>query len=1412
MACRLLLALAALGALPGSPALAQAPEQEQAQAPEQAQAQEAPPAGRTIVADVVAINQPLVYNRFNSVNPWGMIYSLRRDVEGCAPEAFDAQKCRPGAALLKSGKRPRPLVIRVAKGDRLVIRFQNLLRPEGEGERGLDGAAVGFEPAQFEKLPDGAFRFHEQPHCDRDTPHAQRQPCDASRFQSVPNPPDDPRTRRSGIAVVGLTNLHPDDPVLSGLVGVEPGQSVEYEFQATEEGPYFFSSIAAMAGGEGDGGSLTHGLFGMVVVEPEGSRFYRSQVSEEVLACARGMLAGCQSNASPQSWVNYEAVDDAGIPLLNMLAPPGTDGTVELVHGDLTAIIWNAEVAHRIGQPASEEVRVGEDAWREFAIIFHDELKTVHDDDFPVLNDPGENASEVEKVRHKQMAGTRDGFAINYGASGMGPIVLANRAGKGPARDCVECAYEEFFLQSWANGDPALLAQYADDPSNVYHSYLGDRVKFHNAHAGPKETHVFHLHAHQWLSQARNDQANYLDSQTIAPFQTYSYEIYYGGTGNRNYTPGDSIFHCHLYPHFAQGMWSLWRVHEVMEDGSRRLPDGGGMDGDFAGPGTDPLTGLVQGGTPIPGLVPLPGQALPPEPSYPDAADPAHLAASAEEAMPGYPFYIPGRPGFRAPQPPLDMARADDGTYLDGGLPRHLTLEGTREVTVTHPDGTTAAFPVSDVVRAIDEGVMTYDITAARLLLLPQEGTALERAAMRFHEAGLEDMVQTRVSTDLAAPLRPFLVNGQERAPGAPFANPCPVDADRARHWAPGLRSQMTGTRTYDVSAIEMQLLVNQYGWHDPQARINVLTRDVDQFLPIEARTPQAAKPFFFRASSGECVVFHHQNRTRSKTDLDAFQVETPVDIIGQHIHLVKFDVTSSDGSANGFNYEDGTYAPDHIEHLIEATHAPGGSVEWHPDLTAAEQLTSLEVQTGEAAFQTTTQRWWADPLLDYEGRDRTIATVFTHDHFGPSTIQQHGFYSALLVEPRGSQWFEPDGTPLSDGVGTQAIIHMPEPEECIERAEVAKNLCVTRREFAMAVADFALLYDDAGSDPGRHDPLDRPIAPPIRCFRTADNACADADGGEAGEIVYRAEAISVDHHDPYLFNYRNEPIPYRIGREHSGRWQQHGDYTLATGRGNMANVFDTTVHAPDADLSRLAQIDTEGNHAPGDPSTEIFEGYVGEPIQVRLVQGAQEVQHVFMVTGRNWLRQPAAIEDDLTGLPPHVQRDNIRVSAQEIGISEHFEFDFDLPVGATFSRESTFDYLYASGTVDALWNGAWGLFRSYPDTQGRATGGAEAPIRCRLLPLGSLGAVRVADPGCPEGTAAVSADDAGDRTLANPALSAPQVGGLFLPQEGVQDPHLLHRGAERADRLQCARQPRRPRCRAPAHGPPVRERRAARP
>ncbi len=195
---------------------------------------------------------------------------------------------------------------------------------------------------------------------------------------------------------------------------------------------------------------------------------------------------------------------------------------------------------------------------------------------------------------------------INYGSGGIGSEIIANRLHTGPMHDCTDCAYEEFFLASQTVGDPGMLvnfpantgieqcdpaaiagptcwrdpvnlangpipgnfALYQEDPSNVHHAYTGDFVKIRNIHAGAFEQHIFHLHNHQWLFNPNDDNSNYLDAQEIMPGSGHTYELAYGGAGNRNKTAGDAIFHCHFYPHFAQGMWYHIRNHDVMETGT----------------------------------------------------------------------------------------------------------------------------------------------------------------------------------------------------------------------------------------------------------------------------------------------------------------------------------------------------------------------------------------------------------------------------------------------------------------------------------------------------------------------------------------------------------------------------------------------------------------------------------------------------------------------------------------------------------------------------------------------------------------------------------------------------------------------------------------------------------------------------
>jgi hypothetical protein len=499
-----------------------------------------------------------------------------------------------------------------------------------------------------------------------------------------------------------------------------------------------------------------------------------------------------------------------------------------------------------------------------------------------------------------------------------------------------------------------------------------------------------HLPAHQWLYSPDGDNSTYLDSQALGPGASFTMEIAYQGSGNRNLTPGDSIFHCHFYPHFAQGMWAMWRVHDVLEVGTRLDSEGRPATGSRALP-----DGEIAAGTPIPGLVPVPGKPMAPLPQTDVAIAAGQITfPNGIDGNPGYPFFIPGIAGERAPHPPNDLAPFDpsDPTspLQDGGLPRHLVNPG------------------GDFIEVHTRLDFTKELERVDAFELAEEGELEEKYAMEYH-ANLEHptcLPDGTCDSGLGggADVK-FLTNGLKPQAGAPYADPC-------MH-TPG-QPISSPFRRFKAADIELDVILNKDGWHFPQQRMLALWEDVDATLD-GTRPPE---PLFFRANSNDCIEYWLTNLVPNIYELDDFQVRTPTDILGQHIHLVKFDVTSSDGSANGFNYEDGTFSPDEVRERIHAINAGGGlldengvrvdlEAETHPFFGAGPDRNN-DGEPDWIGAQTTVQRWFADDVLNQVEHDRTLRTVFTHDHFGPSTHQQAGLYAGLVVEPDDSDWFHP--------------------------------------------------------------------------------------------------------------------------------------------------------------------------------------------------------------------------------------------------------------------------------------------------------------------------------------------------------------------------------------------------------------------
>ena len=532
---------------------------------------------------------------------------------------------------------------------------------------------------------------------------------------------------------------------------------------------------------------------------------------------------------------------------------------------------------------------------------------------------------------------------------------------------------------------------------------------------------------------------------------------------------------------------------------------------------------------------------------------------------------------------------------FDGGLPRHA-LKGCKAAHLSgaldangmnpNPEQTesclTAALandpPLASAQTRLD---FHKDVLRAQGVFYPEDGTDLERVAMAFH-AQREHLSPLPDGT--LDPQKPFVVNGAPPVPGAPYNEPCvddtgkPFYAGTAGNFFDGIGgtsfigSPQPGRGAddpfvYKGANIQIDAVFNKVGYHYPQQRIIALWEDV---LPV-INKQKAPTPFVMRLNTFDCAKYLHSNLVPREFEVDDYQVRTPTDIIGQHIHLPKWDLTTADGAANGWNYEDGTITPATVRERIHAIEVAGGphfAPLPHPELgRGSEGAESYEWM----GARVTIQRWFADPIINVNNEDRGLGIIFTHDHYGPSTHQQIGLYSTLLIQPAGSQWYHNEtGEPL----GTRADGGPTAWQAAIEPGDAATGAAQFEpfREFYFEFSDFQHAYEAGvyvGAGPeGRprswlgalpaghqdfHDELGiNPFYPVTEnTFRHAINpsfrqqAVDNGPGGAAPKafpdiVRYPAfcpggvsrpcpEAISADDVGMLVVNYRNEPVALRV-------------------------------------------------------------------------------------------------------------------------------------------------------------------------------------------------------------------------------------------------------------------------------------------
>ncbi|MGI9069718.1 MAG: copper oxidase [Pyrinomonadaceae bacterium] len=1299
----------------------------------------APPAQckRMINADVVAIAQPIMLNRLGAAIPGGMVFALRRDTVGGLGKQ------------LRADKRPRPIVLRANVGDCLTIAFENsipkssFISPPPPAPATSTTSEVSLHVQGMEWVTgtgdDGSFV-------------GQNDSSLASASPVSPNLPPATQTytlfaRAEGTFLLyTLGDTHSTGNQLTnglfGALNVQPAGAEWYRSQVSQQDLKLVTK-----GTTADG----HPKIDYAAVYPAGSK-YPDGTSIPANTPVLNML---QPAGSPNTWNIVHTDLTAMITGPKAGRFPGTTG-VNNPETNCNAAAPSPPPGINplfCKNPASPDRK---QPYREFTIVYHGALGGVATQAFPILANAPANATQAERDMASMTQAGQDSFAINYGTGGIGAEIYANRIGVGPMGNCVDCKFEEFFLSAWSVGDPAMLvdrpantskqppvvppaqppvppppplctaaqlgdtggapdpncanarqpappaapytlaglikatrAYYPDDPSNVYHSYINDHLKFRILHGGRDVTHVHHQHAHQWLQSPNSDESSYLDSQMISPGASYTLEMVYNGSGNRNKVVGDSIFHCHFYPHFAAGMWAMWRTHDVFEGGSE-LKDGIPIKGTRALP-----DGEIVAGTPMPAIVPLPTIPMAPLPSavfisngqivFGTTVTPDPTGQNVTE-NPGFPFFIPGVAGARAPHPPLDFAPNGAGGFLDGGLPRHVVTGG------------------SVSYESHDLRDWSKDLATMNAIKLPEDGTRVEKVAMQYHTRRCQPSFFPDGSagscpssnsippqSTLNTPPTGFILNGLPLGPqsGAPFADPAIDD-----------NGNPVGTkRIYKAAAIQADVAFNKKRWHYPQQRMLTLWKDAQATIDFTNGKPgRPPEPLFFRGNTGDIIEYWHTNLVPNYYLVDDFQVRTPTDILGQHIHLVKFDVTSSDGAGNGFNYEDGTFAPAEVQEVIRAiNHSPSNGFVNFPGVplmdpsSAAYKAahappkdifdcvanptalrcqpcpdnatpTNRPVCLSWLGAQTTIQRWYIDPLVDDANVDRTMRTVFTHDHFGPSTHQQAGLYAGLLIEPQGSTWTSNDGATTfgsrSDGGPTswQARI-------------LTTNPALSYREFALEFQDLQLAYawaTIAGTNPPRRQPSANPkigwIDPAY-----AINAPSGSQTQARPDLVSTGTAAVPP--GTQSVNYRNEPVAWRIGPAN-----------------DMSSIYD----------SALKQA---SNAQPnGDPGTPLMRAYQNDNVQVRTLVGAHVFSHQFNIAGPTWFSEPSWNNSGYR-------------SAQAMGLSEHFEMLFRVPSSSApnnirkcpdgMSQANCVDYLYSPSLDEqGIANGMWGLFRSYDPTK----------------------------------------------------------------------------------------------------------------
>ena len=707
-------------------------------------------------------------------------------------------------------------------------------------------------------------------------------------------------------------------------------------------------------------------------------------------------------------------------------------------HGLFGALIVEPSGTLFLNPRTGQETRTGWDAvirdpnggdFREFMIIYHE----IGDERYRHLNAQGKLVVQVDPFTHAYRPGDR---AINYRSEPFMNRLALQQKETGQFD-------ESLAYSSYTFGDPA---------TPIARSYLGDPVKERVLHGGSEVFHVHHVHGGsiRWPRQPGlagaaplvgpekhpplRPTTERLDSQSLGPAETFdiSHECVSGGCQQG---AGDYLIHCHVAHHYLAGMWMIWRVYNTRQDGPAS---------------TDSLPTLAE---------------------LPDRVGRTLAAVTSEEI--------------------LDMRYSVLGSSANSQYP------------ISNTQYLISQLPPPGVPGPYDATVLDW-VQEGALLLNEPESDAVWPGYAPANPGERRPILFDPATGKLAYPfLRPHLGKRPPFAPNhgpSPFLDPAVNGAEPPAPGASGPSSLCPASsrlQPYQIRAVPATVILNPATnggapLTDPSGELFVLA---DEAVAVQT-DPARRVPLVIRANAQEdCVDLllanslpdNRENHFLSKVSL--------------HIHFVQFDVQASDGVDTGFNYEQAmrSYTVEG-ERLVEGVAM--GATRVTIAATARFRAGTLVAVGLERADGPEVRRIAAveenalvfDRPLEKAHRaneyvsvefvryrwypDAQTGTAYFHGHVNALRSWPHGLFGALIVEPPGSTYRNPQtGEALRSG--PLADIHT--------NATVSADIRGSFREMVLFVQDDTPTTktdrDSGGSFNLRAEPLAPRAANPAHIF-----------------------------------------------------------------------------------------------------------------------------------------------------------------------------------------------------------------------------------------------------------------------------------------------------------------------------------------